>query len=212
MSYLIINEGLKTIAHNLWTRPVFGTTQFTASGVNASSSGGAGAASLYMMRMAANKLGIAIALAPSLLSMLVNHFTHGPVAIDIKYFDSMYTISNNLKKKLQEWLKQAKATQFTQKQVDTNPHHDSENKNYLPASKTYLANNPVGKKSFTTVTIPKKIQGPKGFYIVFFTFDDDSIKDAKALVFNGREPWLPRNYTVKSLQQWRSVKPEEYKK
>lgn len=25
MSYLVINEGLKTVAHNLWSRPIFGT-------------------------------------------------------------------------------------------------------------------------------------------------------------------------------------------
>ena len=93
------------------------------------------------------------------------------------------------------------------------------NQNNLAANKTRLATRSLGDGHFTTCTAVYYLPSGKGSYIIYFTFDGDSIEDAKVLcnkdnsesAYNNTD-LSDTNFFVKEISQWKSVRPEEYKK
>ena len=148
----------------------------------------------------------------------------------------MYTITPQLKKKLLSWvsnIKDARAftdderKMFIDKDTSTTTkiskggiYRDKlTNQNNLASNKTRLATRSLGDGHFTTCTAVYYLPSGKGSYIIFFTFDGDSIEDAKVLcnkdnsesAYNNTD-LSDTNFFVKEISQWKSVRPEEYKK
>ncbi len=93
------------------------------------------------------------------------------------------------------------------------------NQNNLASNKTRLATRSLGDGHFTTCTAVYYLPSGKGSYIIFFTFDGDSIEDAKVLCNKDNSESAynntglsDKNFFVKEISQWKSVRPEEYKK
>ena len=93
------------------------------------------------------------------------------------------------------------------------------NQNNLASNKTRLATRSLGDGHFTTCTAVYYLPSGKGSYIIYFTFDGDSIEDAKVLCNKDNSESAynttglsDKNFFVKEISQWKSVRPEEYKK
>ena len=208
MGYLIFNEDLKTFGHNYLSSYMYGYHSKNNKNIN------------------------------NFLIPLYRKFAGGTadkLSFDRKYFDSMYVITPQLKKKLLSWvsnIKDARAIidderkMFIDKDTSTTTkiskggiYRDKlTNQNNLAANKTRLATRSLGDGHFTTCTAVYYLPSGKGSYIIFFTFDGDSIEDAKVLcnkdnsdsAYNGNP--FDKNFFVKEISQWKSVRPEEYKK
>ena len=206
MGYLVFNEDLKTFGHNYLSSSLYG----------------------YHHSKTINNF----------IIPLYRKFMGGTadkLSFDRKYFDSMYQITPQLKKKLLSWvskIEDARAftdderTMFIDKDTSTISkinkggiyRDELTNKNNLASNKTRLATRSLGNGRFTTCTSVYYLPSGKGSYIIFFTFDGDSIEDAKVLcnkdnsesAYNGNA--FDKNFFVKEISQWKSVSPEEYKK
>ena len=207
MGYLVFNEDLKTFGHNYLSSSLYGYHH----------------------------------------SKIINNFiiplyrkfmggTADKLSFDCKYFDSMYVITPQLKKKLLSWVSNIKgARAFTNDErkmvIDKDTSTISKiskgglyrdkltNQNNLAANKTRLATRSLGDGHFTTCTAVYYLSSGKGSYIIFFTFDGDSIEDAKVLCNKDNSESAynntglsDKNFFVKEISQWKSVRPEEYKK
>ena len=109
---MIIDEDAKTIAHNTWTRPIFGTNSYNSASEKYHSSVGTVLLTIGMMIKSSNVYGFLISLTPTVMIHIANQITNGPDKIDEMYFDSMYKISSGLKSKIAKWCLNIKATQF----------------------------------------------------------------------------------------------------
>ena len=209
MGYLVFNEDLKTFGHNYLSSYMYGYHSKNNKNIN------------------------------NLLIPLYIKFAGGTadkLSFDRKYFDSMYIITPQLKKKLLSWVSNIKgARAFTNDErkmfIDKDTSTISKiskgglyrdeltNQNNLAANKTRLATRSLGDGHFTTCTAVYYLPSGKGSYIIFFTFDGDSIEDAKVLwkkdnsesAYNNTD-LSDTNFFVKEISQWKSVRPEEYKK
>ena len=162
--------------------------------------------------------------------------TADKLSFDRKYFDSMYVITPQLKKKLLSLVSNIKGARaftnderkmFIDKDTSTTTkiskggiyRDELTNQNNLAANKTRLATRSLGDGHFTTCTAVYYLPSAKGSYIIYFTFDGDSIEDAKVLcnkdnsesAYNNTR-LSDQNFLVKEISQWKSVRPEEYKK
>ena len=208
MGYLVFNEDLKTAFHNNLSSSLYGHHYKNVKNIN------------------------------TFLAPLYRKFMGGTadkLSFDRKYFDSMYVISPQLKKKLLSWVSNIKdARAFTDDErkmfIDKDTSTISKiskggiyrdeltNKNNLAANKTRLATRSLGDGHFTTCTAVYYLPSGKGSYIIYFTFDGDSIEDAKVLCNkdNSESAYSgdvsDKNFYVKEITQWKSVRPEEYKK
>ena len=209
MSYLVFNEDLKTFGHNYLSSYMYGYHSKNNKNIN------------------------------NFLIPLYRKFAGGTadkLSFDRKYFDSMYQITPQLKKKLLSWvsnIKDARAftdderKMFIDKDTSTTTkiskggiYRDKlTNKNNLASNKTRLATRSLGDRRFTTCTSVYYLPAGKGSYIIFFTFDGDSIEDAKVLCNKDNSESAynntglsDKNFFVKEISQWKSVSPEEYKK
>ena len=147
----------------------------------------------------------------------------------------MYQITPQLKKKLLSWVSNIKgARAFTNDErkmfIDKDTSTISKiskgglyrdkltNQNNLASNKTRLATRSLGDGHFTTCTAVYYLPSSKGSYIIYFTFDGDSIEDAKVLCNKDNSESAyntslsDKNFFVKEISQWKSVRPEEYKK
>ena len=147
----------------------------------------------------------------------------------------MYTITPQLKKKLLNWVSSIKGARaftnderkmFIDKDTSTTTkiskggiyRDELTNQNNLASNKTRLATRSLGDGHFTTCTAVYYLPSGKGSYIIFFTFDGDSIEDAKVLCNKDNSESAyntslsDKNFFVKEISQWKSVRPEEYKK
>ena len=209
MGYLVFNEDLKTFGHNYLSSYMYGYHSKNNKNIN------------------------------NFLIPLYRKFAGGTadkLSFDRKYFDSMYVITPQLKKKLLSWVSNIKgARAFTDNErkmfIDKDTSTISKiskgglyrdkltNQNNLAATKTRLATRSLGDGHFTTCTAVYYLPSGKGSYIIFFTFDGDSIEDAKVLcnkdnresAYNNTD-LSDTNFFVKEISQWKSVRPEEYKK
>ena len=209
MGYLIFNEDLKTFGHNYLSSYMYGYHSKNNKNIN------------------------------NFLIPLYRKFAGGTadkLSFDSKYFDSMYQITPQLKKKLLSWVSKIedaraftdderkmfidKDTSTTTKISKGGIYRDKlTNQNNLAANKTRLATRSLGDGHFTTCTAVYYLPSGKGSYIIFFTFDGDSIEDAKVLcnkdnsesAYNNTD-LSDTNFFVKEISQWKSVRPEEYKK
>ena len=208
MGYLVFNEDLKTFGHNYLSSYMYGYHSKNNKNIN------------------------------NFLIPLYRKFAGGTadkLSFDRKYFDSMYVITPQLKKKLLSWVSNIKGARaftnderkmFIDKDTSTTTkiskggiyRDELTNQNNLASNKTRLATRSLGDGHFTTCTAVYYLPSGKGSYIIFFTFDGDSIEDAKVLcnkdnsesAYNGNP--FDKNFFVKEISQWKSVKPEEYKK
>ena len=208
MGYLVFNEDLKTFGHNYLSSYMYGYHSKNNKNIN------------------------------NFLIPLYRKFAGGTadkLSFDRKYFDSMYVITPQLKKKLLSWvsnIKDARAftdderKMFIDKDTSTTTkiskggiYRDKlTNQNNLASNKTRLATRSLGDGHFTTCTAVYYLPSGKGSYIIFFTFDGDSIEDAKVLCNKDNSESAyntslsDKNFFVKEISQWKSVRPEEYKK
>ena len=208
MGYLVFNEDLKTFGHNYLSSYLYGYHSKNNKNIN------------------------------NFLIPLYRKFAGGTadkLSFDRKYFDSMYVITPQLKKKLLSWvskIEDARAftdderTMFIDKDNSTISkinkggiyRDELTNQNNLASNKTRLATRSLGDGHFTTCTAVYYLPSGKGSYIIFFTFDGDSIEDAKVLCNKDNSESAyntslsDKNFFVKEISQWKSVRPEEYKK
>ena len=207
MVYLVFNEDLKTFGHNYLSSILYG----------------------YHHSKFINNF----------LIPLYRKFMGGTadkLSFDCKYFNSMYQITPQLKKKLLSWVSNIKgARAFTNDErkmfIDKDTSTISKiskgglyrdkltNQNNLASNKTRLATRSLGDGHFTTCTAVYYLPSGKGSYIIYFTFDGDSIEDAKVLCNKDNSESAynntglsDKNFFVKEIPQWKSVRPEEYKK
>ena len=207
MGYLVFNEDLKTFGHNYLSSSLYG----------------------YHHSKFINNF-----LIPLYRKFMGD--TADKLSFDRKYFDSMYQITPQLKKKLLSWVSKIKdARAFTDDErkmfIDKDTSTISKiskggiyrdkltNKNNLASNKTRLATRSLGDGHFTTCTAVYYLPSGKGSYIIYFTFDGDSIEDAKVLCNKDNSESAynntglsDKNFFVKEISQWKSVRPEEYKK
>ena len=209
MGYLVFNEDLKTFGHNYLSSYLYGYHSKNNKNIN------------------------------NFLIPLYRKFAGGTadkLSFDRKYFDSMYVITPQLKKKLLSWVSNIKGARaftnderkmFIDKDTSTTTkiskggiyRDELTNQNNLASNKTRLATRSLGDGHFTTCTAVYYLPSGKGSYIIFFTFDGDSIEDAKVLcnkdnsesAYNNTD-LSDTNFFVKEISQWKSVRPEEYKK
>ena len=208
MGYLVFNEDLKTVGHNYLSSYMYGYHSKNYKNIN------------------------------NFLIPLYRKFAGGTadkLSFDRKYFDSMYQITPQLKKKLLSWVSNIKgARAFTNDErkmfIDKDTSTISKiskgglyrdeltNQNNLASNKTRLATRSLGDGHFTTCTAVYYLPSGKGSYIIYFTFDGDSIEDAKVLCNKDNSESAyntslsDKNFFVKEISQWKSVRPEEYKK
>lgn len=197
MSYLIINEDLKTAAHNIWTR-------------------GTGYFSPHMMNMKNfNPLNVT-ALPAFVLGTIASNLLGSTDRIDNAYFDHHYELSEKLINKLRNWCAKAGGSVVTVGQMRTKNGFQLNEKDALARQNTRKATRGFGKGMITTATAYKKIPvGNKGgCYVIYLTFDAESIEDVKVLKLKakGMNPEDDNSYTVVKLPQWNSVDPSEYRK
>ena len=209
MGYLVFNEDLKTVAHNYLSSAMYG----------------------YHSKNNKNINNFLIPIHRKIIGS-----TGDKLSFDRKYFDSMYTITPQLKKKLLSWVSNIKgARAFTNDErkmfIDKDTSNVSKiskggiyrdeltNQNNLASNKTRLATRSLGDGHFTTCTAVYYLPSGKGSYIIYFTFDGDSIEDAKVLCNKDNSESAynntglsDKNFFVKEIPQWKSVRPEEYKK
>ena len=207
MGYLVFNEDLKTFGHNYLSSSLYG----------------------YHHSKFINNF-----LIPLYRKFMGD--TADKLSFDRKYFDSMYQITPQLKKKLLSWVSNIKgARAFTNDErkmfIDKDTSTISKiskgglyrdkltNQNNLASNKTRLATRSLGDGHFTTCTAVYYLPSAKGSYIIYFTFDGDSIEDAKVLCNKDNSESAynntglsDKNFFVKEIPQWKSVRPEEYKK
>ncbi len=208
MGYLVFNEDLKTFGHNYLSSYLYGYHSKNNKNIN------------------------------NFLIPLYRKFAGGTadkLSFDRKYFDSMYVITPQLKKKLLSWVSNIKGARaftnderkmFIDKDTSTTTkiskggiyRDELTNQNNLASNKTRLATRSLGDGHFTTCTAVYYLPSGKGNYIIFFTFDGDSIEDAKVLCNKDNSESAyntslsDKNFFVKEISQWKSVRPEEYKK
>ena len=208
MGYLVFNEDLKTFGHNYLSSYLYGYHSKNNKNIN------------------------------NFLIPLYRKFAGGTadkLSFDRKYFDSMYVITPQLKKKLLSWISNIKGARaftnderkmFIDKDTSTTTkiskggiyRDELTNQNNLASNKTRLATRSLGDGHFTTCTAVYYLPSGKGSYIIFFTFDGDSIEDAKVLCNKDNSESAyntslsDKNFFVKEISQWKSVRPEEYKK
>lgn len=208
MGYLVFNEDLKTFGHNYLSSYLYGYHSKNNKNIN------------------------------NFLIPLYRKFAGGTadkLSFDRKYFDSMYVITPQLKKKLLSWVSNIKGARaftnderkmFIDKDTSTTTkiskggiyRDELTNQNNLASNKTRLATRSLGDGHFTTCTAVYYLPSGKGSYIIFFTFDGDSIEDAKVLCNKDNSESAyntslsDKNFFVKEISQWKSVRPEEYKK
>ena len=171
MGYLVFNEDLKTFGHNYLSSYMYGYHSKNNKNINNFL--------IPLYRISAGG-------------------TADKLSFDRKYFDSMYVITPQLKKKLLSWVSNIKGARaftnderkmFIDKDTSTTTkiskgglYRDKlTNQNNLAANKTRLATRSLGDGHFTTCTAVYYLPSGKGSYIIFFTFDGDSIEDAKVL-------------------------------
>lgn len=206
MSYLIFNEDAKTVAHNTIS------TLFTGN---------------HMMNAKDWDLPLAVMNPIGLPAAILKNLFRAKDNFDEAYFDSMYHISPTLKKKLQVWCSRIKGSSFTGDAMKrrhmanftdvAGPNkwntRDGVSVN-LASQHTRMATRNIGKGAMTTATCFKIIPAlsGKGHHIIYFTFDGNSIQDAKTLSFKGGDPHIPTSYRVVELTGFNSISPNEYKK
>lgn len=231
MGYLTFNEDLKTAAHNIISTQLYGSHALNAKnyiGVTGCLWG-------------VNPIWTLTSITTSLIGKFLGNrngraskLTH-----DRRYFNSMYHITPALQKKLLSWVSKIKdARPFTVKQASMDIAEDDkklfsfkrtqkrgvlnlgadDNGDVLASHKTRMATRNFGSGMFTTCTSVYYLPAGKGKYIIYFTFDGDSIEDAKVLCCRNTDPKAFKdglddsNFYVAEIPQWKSVKPEEYKK
>ena len=208
MGYLVFNEDLKTFGHTYLSSYMYGYHSKNYKNIN------------------------------NFLIPLYRKFAGGTadkLSFDRKYFDSMYAITPQLKKKLLSWVSNIKGARaftnderkmFIDKDTSTTTkiskggiYRDKlTNQNNLASNKTRLATRSLGDGHFTTCTAVYYLPSGKGSYIIYFTFDGDSIEDAKVLCNKDNSESAyntslsDKNFFVKEISQLKSVRPEEYKK
>lgn len=216
MAYLVITEDLKTVLHNIWTRPIFGTD----GGYGPTS--GAKAHTDYIRSSSSGYAHYLLGAIPLFLSTVFNFCSNGTDYIDNKYFDSMYKIHPSLSKKLAQWCDDLGIEPLTISNINgkfsingiyiqVDNHKDSTPNRHKPKAHRGL----FQKGTFTTCTAYKRIPSKeKGkYYIVYFTFDGEDIKDAKVLFLkDGMNPNRIDSFGVRTIRKFKSVKSEEYKK
>ena len=170
-----LNEDLKTFAHNAIGSAVHGQHALNLKKIEV-----LGAADPF-----------------KLSTMVIGKLIHSnKLEHDKAYFDSMYSISPKLKAKLLKWvsgikgarpftIEQSKdgsdSSKFTKRVVSKGLFTFHKDEDQLAANKTRLATRSIGNGALTTCTSVYYLPANKGRYIIYFTFDGDSIEDAKVL-------------------------------
>ena len=202
-----LNEDLKTFAHNAIGSAVHGQHALNLKKIEV-----LGAADPF-----------------KLSTMVIGKLIHSnKLEHDKAYFDSMYSISPKLKAKLLKWVSGIKGARpftieqskdgsdspkFTKRVVSKGLFTFHKDEDQLAANKTRLATRSIGNGALTTCTSVYYLPANKGRYVIYFTFDGDSIEDAKVLCCDvSKDKDYDNKYYVKEIPQWKSVRPEEYRK
>lgn len=196
MSYLVINEDFKTAVYNVLTRS---TGLFNPH-----------------MKNFKNFSPLNPNPASIVLGAITSNLFGSTDIIDNMYFDHHYSISEKLKNKLRSWCAKVGGAVVSVEQMRHKNGLQLNDKDALARQNTRKATRGFGNGMITTATAYKKIPvGNKGgCYVIYLTFDAESIRDVKVLKLKskGLDPFDEKSYTVVNLPQWNSVNPAEYKK
>ena len=219
----VVNEGLKTAAHNIWTRTFIGgghaknTKHEFGDITRALRSGIIGGASVASGGVAVPLLAIGLAIAGN-----INTCCYGGIdKLDQKYFSSMFTLDKSMIKKLSNLCVKHKATAFTEDELYLKvPGANADNAQMIsPASRmTRKATRGFGNGMFSTATCYKLIPYKNNRkFVVYLTFDEDKILDCKALVYKYNTDEITHHYaqkdfTVVDIPEIKQISPELYKK
>ena len=190
-----LNEDLKTFGHNLWTRSIAGM----------------GMHSLNLKRLKV------IPMPGNLIGFLSNIF-HGADKIDYNYFKSMYVITDRVKNKLlsilQKSYKDAVIVGKGGVKDSTNAHPlDFNSKEHGLASRHMRQATADLGGITTTATCFYKLPIKSGYYILYFTFDGDDIKNCQVLC---KKPNSDNDdydsYYTRKMPEFNQIPEHEYKK
>jgi hypothetical protein len=192
MSYLdtkTLNEDLKTVVHNVWTRTV---------------------------GMDPHALNLKSVPLPHPVNIL--HTILGTTdMIDKKYFNSHWELDKSIKSKIAQWCKQAGGyfadTSAKQNRcnglmtLSTNLMNRRHTAGY---TNTRLATSSLGHGILSKSTTCIPINTGNGYYYVYPTFDSTDIYDLKVLC--NTEEDGSGDFSVKKLNQWNSIDHEQFRK
>lgn len=218
----VVNEGLKTSAHNIWTRTFIGgghaknTKHEFGSVIKAIRGGFAGGAAAAGAGVVAPLIGMGLAIAGD-----INAYAYGGIdKLDQKYFSSMFTLDKSMIKKLSNLCVKHKATAFTEDELYLKvPGANSDNAQMIsPASRmTRKATRGFGNGMFSTATCYKLIPFKNNRkFVVYLTFDEDKILECKALVYKHNTAdithhYAQKDFTVVDIPEIKQISPELYK-
>ena len=226
----VVNEGLKTAAHNIWTRNLIGgghvlNTKHKFGDIARKLSGLSGIIDLGTAL--ATGSGIAsiasplVAIGLAIAGNISSHKFGGVDKLDQKYFNSMFAINQSMVKKLSNLCAKHKATAFTEDEIYLKIPGTTFNKsqNVSVASRmTRKATRGFGNGMFSTATCYKFIPFKNNRkFIVYLTFNEDEILDCKALVYKYNPEDIThrhaqKDFTVVDIPEIKQISPELYKK
>ena len=219
----VVNEGLKTAAHNIWTRTFIGgghaknTKHEFGSAARVLRSGIIGGISAASGGVAVPLIMLGLSLAGDISA----YWNGGIDKLDQKYFSSMFTLNKSMLKKLSNLCAKHKATAFTEDELYLKvPGANADNAQMIsPASRmARKATRGFGNGMFSTATCYKLIPFKNNRkFVVYLTFDEDKILDCKALVYKHNTADITHNYaqkdfTVVDIPEIKQISPELYKK
>ena len=223
----VVNEGLKTAAHNIWTRNLIGgghvlNTKHKFGDITRKLTGLSGIIDLGTALVTGSSIAsplVAIGLA--IAGNISSHKFAGVDKLDQKYFDSMFALDQSMIKKLSNLCAKHKATAFTEDEIYVKIPGTTFNKsqNVSVASRmTRKATRGFGKGMFSTATCYKFIPFKNNRkFIVYLTFNEDEILDCKALVYKYNPEDIThrhaqKDFTVVDIPEIKQISPELYKK
>lgn len=218
----VVNEGLKTAAHNIWTRTFIGgghaknTKHEFGSAARVLRSGIIGGISAASGGIAVPLIMLGLSFAGDISA------GHGGIdKLDQKYFSSMFTLNKSMLKKLSNLCAKHKATAFTEDELYLKvPGANAYNAQMIsPASRmARKATRSFGNGMFSTATCYKLIPFKNNRkFVVYLTFDEDKILDCKALVYkyntsDTTHHYEQKDFTVVDIPEIKQISPELYKK
>lgn len=194
----VVNEDFVTFLHNFWTRYLInGAHEFNLKKFNPFELFATLCYIPYIPLIpAAAFMGIACMIIKMILKWNFDFLTF----LDRGYFDARFEITPKLKSKLLAWAKKHKDSRFSLSKPGNVELKDSK----FQKDNTQKATAKLGQGFFDTATTYFNIKDGDGLYIIFLTYDNTRILNAKVVTFDGVEAH------VEPIKEWKTVDPSEY--
>lgn len=196
----VVNEDFVTFLHNFWTRYlVNGTHEFNLKKFNPFELFATLCYIPYLPLIPAQAfIGIACMIIIMILKWNFDFLTF----LDRGYFDARFELTPKLKAKLLAWAKKHKDARFSL----SKPGNVNLKNNQFQKDNTQKATAKLGNGFFDTATTYFNIKDGDGLYIIFLTYDNTRILNAKVVTFDGVEAHM------EPIKEWKTVDPSEYVK